>query len=328
MHLKSSRRIFCLGASAFAIASLSATSLANAQPSGYPSKPLRFVVPFAAGGESDIVARLVAQGVTRVKGYPVIVDNVPGAGGNLGVERGLRDPADGYTFIVVSGAYLANAVASGQKADPLTAVQPVIALSSQPSVFVASQKYANLQQVLEAAKKQPGALNYGSAGIGSLGHFSVEEFSRLAGIKLTHIPYKGTSQAVTDLAMGQVDIMSGGVSGSSAMAKTGKIRILGTATTKRLPEMPDVPTLTEGGVPYVGSLWHGLIAAKGVSADAIAKVNRDVADALRDPDTVAGLKAQMLMPEGGSPEEFRKVMAGELKRLRAIAAAAEIRTEQ
>lgn len=325
--MKSSRRTFCLGASVLALAAM-ATPLVNAQPAGYPSKPIRFIVPFAAGGESDIVARLVAQGLTRLKGYPVIVDNVPGAGGNLGVEKGLRDPADGYTFIVISGAYLANAVASGQKVDPLTTVQPVVEFSSQPSVFVASQKHANLKQVLDAARKEPAALNYGSAGIGSLGHFSVEEFSRLAGIKLTHIPYKGTSQAITDLAMGQVDILSGGVSGSLAMAKTGKVRILGTATAKRIPEMPDVPTLTEDGVPYVGSLWHGLIAAKGVSADVIAKVNRDVVDALRAPDTATGLKAQMLSPVGGTPEEFRKVMAGEAERLRAIAAAADIHTEQ
>jgi tripartite-type tricarboxylate transporter receptor subunit TctC len=317
-----------MGACALAIGSMGASSFASAQGSNYPTKPIRFIVPFAAGGESDIVARHIANNLTRLKGYPVIVDNVPGAGGNLGVERGLREPADGYTFIVISGAYLANAIASRQRQDPLAAVQPVIQFSSQPAVLVASQKYADLRQLIDAAKKEPGSLNYGSAGVGSLGNFSMEEFSRLAGIKLTHIPYKGNAQAVNDLAMGQVDIMSGGVSGALAMARTGKVRILGTATTKRIPEMPDVPTLTEAGVPYVSSLWHGLIAAKGVPAEVIAKMNADAALALRDPAAVTALKAQMLAPVGGSAEDFKKVMAGEADRLTAIAAAADIRSQQ
>lgn len=299
-----------------------------AQSSDYPAKPIRFIVPFAVGGESDIAARIIANNLTRLKGYNVIVDNVPGAGGTLGIDRGLREPADGYTFIVISGAYLANAVASGQQRDPVAAIQPVIQFSSQPSVLVGNQKYSNLQQLIDTAKKEPGSLNYGSAGIGSLGNFSCEEFSRLAGIKMTHIPYKGNSQAINDLAMGQVDMMSAGVSGALTMVGTGKVRILGIASIKRIPEMPDVPTLSEGGVAYVSSLWHGLIAAKEVPAAIITKMNADLALVLQDPDTVAALKPQMLTPVGGSPEDFKKTMAREVARLKAIAAASHIRTQQ
>lgn len=310
-----------MGACALAVIG---TGAAHAQSDSYPSRPIRFIVPFAAGGESDIVARHIANTLTRQKGYPVIVDNVPGAGGSLGVEKGLREAPDGYTFIVISGAYLANSIAGAEKQDPIASVQPVIQFTSQPAVLVANQKYTDLRRLIDKAMKEPGSLNYGSAGIGSLGHFSMEEFSRLAGIKLTHIPYKGNAAAINDLAMGQVDIMSAGVSGALAMAKTGKVRILGTATTKRIPEMSAVPTLTEGGVPYVSSLWHGLIAAKGVSAEVIAKINTDVALALRDPVAVAALKTQMLTPVGGSPEEFKNVMTGEAGRLTAIAQATGI----
>lgn len=313
--------MLCLGVCALTVFGMGA---AHAQSDNYPSRPIRFIVPFAAGGESDIVARHIANTLTRLKGYPVIVENVAGAGGSLGVEKGLRESPDGYTFIVISGAYLANAIAGAEKQDPITSVQPVIQFTSQPAVIVANQKYTDLKQLIDKAKKEPGSLNYGSAGIGGLGHFSMEEFSRLAGIKLTHIPYKGNAAAINDLAMGQVDIMSAGVSGALAMTKTGKVRILGTATTKRVPEMASVPTLTEGGVPYVSSLWHGLIAAKGVSAEAIAKINTDVALALRDPATVAALKTQLLTPVGGSSEEFKKVMVGEASRLKAIADATDI----
>lgn len=323
-----SRRTFCLGACAFAMTGIGAVASVHGQGSHYPSRPIRFIVPFAAGGESDITARIIASNLARLKGYSVIVDNVPGAGGNLGVAKALREPADGYTFIVISGAYLANAVASGQPQDPVVAIQPVIQFTSQPAVLVGNQKYSSLQQLIDTAKKAPGSLNYGSAGIGSLGNFSCEEFSRLAGIKMTHVPYKGNSQAINDLAMGQVDMMSAGVSGALTMVGTGKVRILGTATTKRIPEMPEVPTLSESGVAYVSSLWHGLIAAKEVPAAIIAKMNVDLALVLRDPETVAALKPQMLTPVGGSPEDFKKTMARDVAKLKAIAAASHIRTQQ
>lgn len=169
----------------------------------YPSKPIHFVVPFSAGGESDIVARQIATRLGALRGYTVIVDNFPGAGGNLGAERALKEPADGYTFLVISGAYAANAVVTKPSFDPVAAIQPIIQFSSQPSVLVATSKYASVGELLEKARKSPGSINYGSAGIGSLGNLSNENFALVAGVSLNHIPYKGTSGAVADLAGGR-----------------------------------------------------------------------------------------------------------------------------
>ena len=292
---------------------------------GYPSKPIRFIVPFAPGGESDIVARHLANTLTKLKGYPVIVENVPGAGGSLGVEKGLREAPDGYTFIVISGAFAANAVASGKKEDPLVTIQPVIQFGSQPSVLIANKKHTGLAELLDKARKAPGALNYGTAGIASLGHFSNEAFSQAARVKLTHIPYKGSGPAVNDLVSGQIDMMFAGVSAAQAAVSTGNVRILAVTTTNRVPELPGIPTLMENGVPYVGSLWHGLIAAKGVPAPIITKMNADMNTVLRDPETITSLKLLMLTPAGGSPREFGQVIAGELERLKQIAAVGDIR---
>lgn len=299
-------------------------TLAYAQ-GAYPAKPIHFVVPFAAGGESDIVARQIATKLAALKGYTVLVDNYPGAGGNLGAEKALKEPADGYTFLVISGAYAANAAVTKPNFDPVAAIQPVIQFSVQPSVLVANLKYHSVNELLDQARKTPGSVNYGSAGIGSLGHLSNENFAMIASVSLNHIPYKGTSGAVTDLAGGQIDMMFAGVTGARALAKGGKIRMLAVTSAKRLPVLPDVPTLTESGIPYESGLWHGLVASKDVAPAIIEKLNADLNAVLRDPDVVSKFSAELLTPVGGTPKAFKDVIAADLDRLQGIVKAANVK---
>ena len=293
----------------------------------WPTKPIHFVVPFSAGGESDIVARQIATRLGALRGYTVIVDNYPGAGGNLGAEKALREPADGYTLLVISGAYAANAVVSRKSSDPLAAIQPIVQFATQPSVLVSSLKYATVGELLDKARKSPGSINYGSAGIGSLGHFSNENFAQVTGVKLNHVPYKGNSGAIADLASGQIDLMFAGVTGARALAKGGKVRMLAVTTPRRIATLPDVPTLAESGVHYESSLWHGLVASKDVPPAVVEKLNADLNAVLRDPDIVARFNSELLTPVGGTPNDFRKVIQGDLDRLRQIAKVANISTE-
>lgn len=307
-----------------AVVTTLACPFAHAQGS-YPAKPIHFVVPFAAGGESDIVARQIATKLSALKGYTVLVDNFPGAGGNLGAEKALKEPADGYTLLVISGAYAANAAVTKPNFDPVAAIQPVIQFSVQPSVLVANLKYHSVNDLLEQARKTPGSVNYGSAGIGSLGHLSNERFAMVTGVTLNHIPYKGTSGAVTDLAGGQIDMMFAGVTGARALAKGGKIRMLAVTSAKRLPVLPDVPTLAESGIPYESGLWHGLVASKDVPLAIIEKLNADLNAVLRDPDVVAKFNAELLTPAGGTPKAFKDVITTELDRLQGIVKAANVK---
>lgn len=295
----------------------------------YPTKPVRFVVPFAAGGESDIVARLIASKL-QTRGYTTVVDNRPGAGGNLGTEQALRELPDGYTLLVISGAYAGNAVVMKPSFDPLRAIQPVVQFSRQPSVLVVSTASAitTLKELVDKARRSPSTITYGSAGVGSLGNLAGEYFASAAGIKLLHIPYKGTSGGMTDLAGGQIDMMTSGITAARSLANSGKIRILAVSGVKRVPELPDVPTFAEAGVAdFEIGLWHGLVAPKDVPAPIIAKLNADVNEVLQEPDIQLRFSTDAMVSVGGTPEQFRSVIKGDMERWRRIVKDANIKVQ-
>ena len=299
--------------------------IASAQGT-YPTKPIHFVVPFSAGGESDIVAREIANKLTALRGYTVIVDNFPGAGGSLGTEKALKETADGHTLLVISGAYAVNAVLN-KRADAMTRIQPVIQFGSQPSVLVANRKYGTLNALLEKARNSPESINYGTAGIGSLGHLSNENFAMVAGVKLNHIPYKGNSAAIADLAGGQLDMMFAGVTGAMTLAKGGQVRILAVSTSKRIPVLPEVPTLVESGVSLESGLWHGLVASKDVPPAIVEKLNADLNAVLRDPEIVVKFNKSLITPIGGTSAQFKEVMQLEMERAQRIIKTANIKLE-
>ena len=285
----------------------------------YPAKPIRFIVPFQAGGESDISARLIANKLNTLRGYTVIVENFPGVGGNLGAEKALREPADGYTMLVISGSYASNAVLLKPAFDPVAAIQPVIQFTRQQGVLVANSKYQTIGALLDAARKAPGSINYGSAGIGSLGHLSAENFASVAGVKLNHIPYKGTSGAISDLAGGQIDMMMAGVTSAKGLAKSGQVRLLAVGGTKRAPELPTVPTFAESGLPsYESDLWHGLVASKNVPPAIVAVLNADINAVLRDPEVAARYAAEGVTAVGGTPEQFKQTIRSDMERIKRI----------
>lgn len=301
---------------------------ALAQPAPYPAKPVRFIVPFAAGGGSDTVARLVAQKLNEKHGYTIVVENKPGAGGNLGAEAALREPADGYTLLVISGSYAGNAVVSKPSFDSVAAIQPIVQFTREPSVLIVDQEspFRTLKDLTDKARSAPGTVAYGTSGVGGLAHLSTEYFASVAGIRINHVPYKGTSAALVDLASGQIQLMFGGTTSVAPLVKGGRVRPLAVAASARLASMPQVPTFAELGLAgFRADLWHGLVAPRGTPPQVIAKLNADVNAVLRSPEMAARLAADDVQPGGGTPEQFAEVIRSDMERWRTIVKEADIR---
>src|SRR6185436_1995947 len=222
---------------------------ARAQQPKYPAKPIKFVVPFAAGGGGDVVARMLAQRLTERVNVPVVVENRTGAGGNIGSDFVLKSPPDGYTLLNMSSSYPIQAAVSKVPYDPIGDLQPIIMVSRDPVVMIvnAASPLKNAKDLFEAAKRTPDKLTHGSAGVGSIAHLGTEELAYLMGIRLVHVPYKGSSQAFTDVLGGQVDMMLTSATFAAPHIKGGKVRALGIAGTQRMPTLPDVPTFEEQG---------------------------------------------------------------------------------
>jgi tripartite-type tricarboxylate transporter receptor subunit TctC len=299
-----------------------------AQPTPYPVKPIKVVVPFAAGGGSDTYARLIAQKLNETYGYTIVIDNKPGAGGNLGAEAALREPADGYTLLVISGSYAGNAVVSKPTFDPISAIQPIIQFTREPIVLVGgpTSPFKSLRELVEKAKKEPGSIAYGTSGVGGLAHLSTEYFASIAGIKLNHIPYKGTSASLVDLAGGQIQMILGGSSSIAPLAKGGKVRPLAVAAPTRLQSMPNVPTFAEQGFgSFRGDLWHGLVASKGVPTEVLTKLNTDINAVLRSPEMTNRLATDDVTAAGGTPQQFGEVIRADMERWKIIVKSADIK---
>lgn len=296
----------------------------------YPNNLVKFIVPFAPGGDTDLVARIVAAKLTELHNYKIVVENKPGAGGNIGSEYALGQPADGYTLLVISGSYITNALTTKQNFDAIGGTQPVIQFTRSPAVFVvgANSRFKTLQDFIQAAKKEPGKLTYGTAGVGSLGNLAGEYLSDIAGIKLNHIPYKGVSGVMTDLVSGRVDMLMPGLGSVRELIQSGKLRALAVGWPTRVPDFPNVPTYAEAGLPkYKVDLWHGLIASKNVPPAVIAKLNADINDVLRNTETKAKLSLNSAVAQGGTPEAFRKVMSDEVQLWTRIVKATGIKPE-
>lgn len=292
-----------------------------AQPARYPAKPVKFVVPFAPGGGSDTFARLIAQKLNESHGYSVIIENKPGAGGNLGAEAALREPADGYTLLVISGSYAGNAVVNKPTFDPIAAIQPIVQFTRETMVISVgpASMVTSLADFISEAKRKPDTIAYGSSGAGGLAHLASEYFASVAGIKMTHIPYKGTGASLVDLAGGQIQMILSGSTSVAALAKSGKVRALAVAAPARLPSMPNVPTFTEQGIRgFQPDLWHGLVAPKGVPADVIAKLNADINSVLRSPEMVARVASEDVGAVGGTPQQFGEVIRADMERWKTI----------
>ena len=298
---------------------LAASSGAVLADPNWPSKPITIVVPFPAGGGTDAFARPLSAQLTKQLGKQIVIDNRGGAGGTLGAGIAAKAAPDGYTFFM-GGAHHAIAPSMYPKLDYdiEKSFIPVMLLATPPQVVVVNAQRVpvnDLKGFIEYAKKNPGKLNYGSAGNGSSHHLAGELFKMQTKTFITHIPYRGAGPALGDLIAGQVDMMFDGLGSSSQHIKSGKIKALAVASTKRSAAFPDVPTATEAGVPgYVVSTWYGLWAPKGTPKDVVDKMTAEVTKALNSPE----LKTSWLNNGSDTPnltgEAYGKFVSAEIKR--------------
>lgn len=285
--------------------------------STYPSRPIKIIVAFAPGGGSDFIARLLAVKLGEKLGGSVIVENRPGAGGNLGAEIALKSPADGYTLFLTAASYTVNPAIYKLRFDPLADITPIAQLARGPFIVAINPTVpaGNLGEFVELAKKQPGKFSYATAGNGSITHMVTEYFLDVAGIDMVHVPYRGTSPALTDTIANQTQIVFGTVASTLPFIKSGQLKALAVTTPKRLAALPSVPTVVEAGFPsYQVTNWHGLIAPKGLPKDLQMKLNKAVNESLYDQKMETGMAQDGLSAAGGTPEEFQALLASEITR--------------
>ncbi|HZF85491.1 MAG TPA: tripartite tricarboxylate transporter substrate binding protein [Burkholderiaceae bacterium] len=301
---------------ALATASLLANTVAHADT--WPARPIRLVVPFPAGGGTDIIARELTNKLTSY-GYTFVVDNKPGSGGNLGVDAAAKAAPDGYTLVLGQTSNLAINPTLYTKLpyDPLKDLTPVSLVATSPLVIVAgtATPYKTLADLVKAAKDKPESINYASSGSGTVSHLAMESFQKDAGIKLTHIPYKGAAQGITDVISGQVQLYVSSVPTLQAHIKSGKMRPLAITSLQRAPDLPQVPTVAESGYKRFESItWFGILGPAGLPKDIVAKLNTDINKALQDPVLKQKLAGQGADVQGSSAADFAKLIRDDIPR--------------
>jgi len=304
------------------------SSIALAQT--YPNKTVRVIVPFAPGGGSDFIARAIAPPLSKATGQQFVVDNRPGAGSTLGSEIALKSPADGYTLLLISGSYTTSpSLYKNMKYDALNDMTPVIQTENGPYVISVhpSLPVKDVKQLVALAKSKPGQLNYASTGNGGITHLSSELFALRTGIKITHIPYKGTGPGVIDTIAGNTQMMVAAVSAVIGHMQNGRLRGLAVSSPKRLPALPDIPTVMEAGYKYQVNNWHGVIAPKGTPKAVIDKLNSEINKAIKDPDFAKRIAQDGLEPAGGTPEAFGELLKREVAEWAEVVKAANVKSD-
>jgi len=299
---------------------------------GYPAKAIRMVVPFPAGGTSDIMGRIAGQKITEATGQQVIIDNRAGAGGNIGTEMVAKAAPDGYTLLTDPGSTLTihPSLYSKLPFDTLKDFAPVTIIAAVPNLLVVhpSLPVRNVKELIALAKARPGQLNYASTGAGQSTHMSMELFKVTAGIEMTHIPYKGSSPALTDLLAGQVPVMFDNMPSSLPHVKADKLRALAVSTLKRSPVLPALATVAESGLPgFEVSVWFGVLAPAGTPREVVARLNAILVKALVNPDMRERLAGQGAEPVGNTPEEFTAQMQRDIVKWAKVVKSAGIKLD-
>jgi len=319
------------GGFAFALAAC-CSAAALAQGMGYPSHAVRVIVPLTAGGNLDIVARTVAEQISRNLGQPVVVENRPGASSLVGTQFVAKAAPDGYTLLAVANTFATvPLIVSSPGYDPLKDFSGVTLTCLVPQVLIVNPAISahSVKELIALAKSEPGKIAYGSAGNGSTGHMAAELFSRQAGIRLLHVPYKGNSQALVDMIGGQIAMMFDQVSTSSPQIKAGKVRPLGVTSLKRSPLLPEVPTVDESGLPgFEDITFNGLVAPAGTPNEILARLNRAVAVAVSEPELYKRfIERGIELKASASPEEFAAYIKAEFEKKKRLAQEAGIKPE-
>lgn len=293
-----------------------------ARAAAWPARPISVVVPYPPGGSTDITARIVGERLSIALGQPLVMDNRPGAGGNLGLEIVARAAADGHTLGVATTAHAINMTLFRKlNYDTLKSFAPVALLTENPLVLVVPAQSAprSVADLIAAAKARPGALNYASSGIGQSTHLAAELFASMAGIKLTHIPYRGSAPAITDVIAGRCDLMFDTTQSVLAHVEGGRVRALGITSAERLPLARDIPTIAEAALPgYVAIAWNGLVAPKGTPPEIVARLNAETVRAMQEPAVAAKFAGLGATSRPLSPEAFGAFMAAEIAKWGAV----------
>jgi tripartite-type tricarboxylate transporter receptor subunit TctC len=314
-----------------ALAMVMAVDVAGAQTDTYPSRPVRLIVPFAAGGLNDVVARLVAPYLERALGQPFIIDNRPAASGIVGTDATAKATPDGYTLLMVASSFTVIP-ATHQKVpyDAQRDLAPIVMVAKNALLFLVNPKVPakSLAEFVALAKADPGKFNYASPGAATQTHLVVELFSQRAGIKLQHIPYRGGAPAMTAMVAGDTQFTAISTLLSLPQIQSAALRAIASGSLTRDPQLPDLPTVAEQGFPGFEAIqWIGLLTTAGTPTEIIERLNAEVNRALRDPDLIAKFAQQGISPAGGTPADFQRTIATDLRNWTETARAANIKAE-
>ena len=317
IHVTNTRRtVMMLAAVATGLPLVAGAAFAQGN---YPAKPIRLIVPFPPGGGTDILARVIGQKLSESLGQPVVVENKPGAGGNIGVDAVAKAQPDGYSIVIGQTSNLAVNPTLYPKLpyNPLKDLAPISLVASAPLVMVvaANSPFKSLDDVVKAAKAKPGDVTFASPGSGTVAHLSGELLQRAANVKFQHIPYKGAAQALTDLMGGQVQLYMSSVPTALAQIKGGRLRALVVTSSKRLPDLPDVPTVAESGFKdFESSTWFGFLARAGTPQPIIARLNAETNRVLQTPEVREKIASEGAEILSGTPEQFTELLKQEIEK--------------
>ena len=319
-------RLIVMGVTSAFASSLLAQNMTN-----YPNKPIRLIIPFAPGGGTDIIGRLIGQDLTDNLGQPVVIDNRGGSGGIVGTHLVAKADPDGYTVGLCSlGFSYAPALYAKLPYDTERDLTPISMVATQPFVFTAHPSLGvnTMKELIALAKAKPGYLRYGSGGAGGASHLGTDLLRNITGIDLVHVPYKGTGPALTAAIGGEIHLQLIGMSSVVPHLKSGRLKLLAVSGAKRSPAAPDMPTVVESGLPgYVFDVWYGMLLPGRTAAPIVNKLNTEMNRALKNPAVAQRFAAAGLDVAGNSPDEFRKIIREEIVKWRKVVAAANIKVE-
>jgi len=316
-HKKIRRAV--LGTAVISMLSVATASSWAQQP--YPSRPVRLIVPFSPGGGGDVMARKVAQKLAERTGGSFVVENRAGASGNIGAEVVVRAAPDGYTLMSTSSTYGIQASLGKTPFDPLNDVTPIVGVARAPAVLIVAPNspFKTLKDVIAAAKRYPGDVTFGTAGVGAIAHMNMEHLAAVAGVRMTHVPYKGSSQALTDMLGGNIAITTANPTVAAPMVKAKRIRALAVGGSTRMPSMPEVPTYHEAGLPNFDPYdWKAIFGPKGMSQDIVNRLNTEINAVLKDKDFTAVLEADGSTALGGTPADLTALVRSDIERWRKL----------
>jgi len=296
----------------------------------YPSKPIKMIVPFAPGGGNDAIGRVIAKNLSELLGQTVIVDNKAGAGGRLGVESGVKADADGYTILLISNSYAANPSLFKINFDPIKDITPIGLIAKTPLLLAVRKDLPvnSVNELIQYAKANPGKLSYASSGLGGISHLSTELFLKQAGIQMTHIPYKGTAPAITDIVGGVTDVFFSTTGAALPYLQANKLKVIAVSTNTRSTVEPQIPTVAESGLPGYGvTVWYALVGPKNLPPEILKKLNLALTAAVMDKKTLELFKATGDVASPSSPDELKSIIFDEVNLWKKVVSEAQIKVD-